>query len=126
MNAFILSILLAVAEQESRATSERVKATHKMLREKLGSDYKVGNPRLDEARVLALEVRQQRARAFNKKMYDFILELRVAGYTTLQSIADRLNSLDITTIRGKAFTPGTVRHCFQYGEKVGIMKVATT
>jgi len=126
IDPFILSILLAVAEQSSRATSARVKSTHKFLREKLGSDYKVGNPRLDEARVLALEVRQSRARAFNKKMYDFIRELRGAGYTTLQQIADRLNSLGITTIRGKAFTTNSVRHVFQYGKKVDIIEVATT
>ena len=121
----ILALLLVCSFAESKAISDRVKSTHRILRAKLGDDYRVGNPRLDVARVRSLEVRKARAAAFNSKMYVFIQELHAAGYTTLRQKADRMNSLGITTQTGKPWSTSTVRHSWKYGEQISKLEPLT-
>ncbi len=71
---------------------------------------KIGNPRLDEARLRATEVRIENGRRYRTRIMTVINEIRDAGVTTLEHIARCLNARGITTAQGKRFTASSVHY----------------
>lgn len=95
----VLSMLVALGQNESMATQVRVRESMRILKERDGRVW--GNPNIvTDAHPKAIEVRQSNARLFNDKIKLIVEDLRRAGYTLRECIT-RLNDLGITTRRGK-------------------------
>tara|TARA_R110002110_G_scaffold145320_2_gene334730 strand:- start:1424 stop:2086 length:663 start_codon:yes stop_codon:yes gene_type:complete len=97
-----LSILFAVAANESLMTGARVKATMSLLKEK-GQTF--GNPNiLTDAHPLAIKAIKHNAKSFNDGIKSILDDLRKAGYKSTKSLVDRLNSMGIKTRTNGAWT----------------------
>jgi len=102
-NLMLVGVMLTVAAQESINTSVRLKATIKHLKES-NPNLKWGNHNLfAEHGSKAIAVRKSNASKFNDYIKKIVADLRLAGYGSLESQVARLNSLGITTRRGKQF-----------------------
>jgi DNA invertase Pin-like site-specific DNA recombinase len=102
-NLMLVGVMLTVAAQESINTSIRLKATIKHLKA-MNPELKWGNHNLYiEQGAKAIAVRQSNASKFNAYIKKIVADLRLAGYASLESQVSRLNSMGITTRRGKPF-----------------------
>ena len=98
-----LSILFAVAANESITTGARVRATMKILKEKEGRTF--GNPNiLKDAQHLGVKAKQADARVFNTKVKSIVDDLGKAGYKTVVSLVVRLNEMGIKNRSGGRWT----------------------
>jgi len=98
----VLSMLIAVGQNEAMNTRVRISETMRILKERDGRIW--GNPNIvNDAHPRSLEVRQSKARAFNSKIQSVLADFRKAGYS-LRECVSRLNDLGITTRRGKRWT----------------------
>ena len=98
----ILSVLVAVAQNEAENARIRIKTTMQMLKERDGRVF--GNPRIKETAVPAsLKVRQANASQFNNKIQQLVSDFKSAGYS-LSDCVDRLNNIGIMTRRNKPWT----------------------
>lgn len=114
-NIMVLGVLLGVATQERINTSIRVKETYKAIKAK-NPNKEWGNPNINEtAYPASLVVRQSNAREFNTHIQGVVLDLKKAGYLTLNDISVRLNQLGFTTRRGSAFTIHNLHRVLNYG-----------
>jgi DNA invertase Pin-like site-specific DNA recombinase len=105
-NELTIHILAAVAQAERKAIGERTRAALAAARAR---GVRLGNPDLRVARQQALDaIAQQRVR-FASNTLPIIWELRAAGCTTLQRIADALNARGIDTPRRGRWTATAVR-----------------
>ncbi len=104
-NELTIHILAAVAQAERKAIGERTKAA--LAAAKLRGRV-LGNPRLGDARPLALKAVNERAKSFAANLLPTILHLRAAGCHSLRSIADALNARGVATPRGSSWTPMAV------------------
>ena len=111
LSIIVISVLLSIAQAESKANSERVKMTYKTLKAK-DPNFKWGSQITDATRSLALATRQSNASRFNDYIMSIVSDLSKAGYTSTQ-IPTRLNELAITTRRGKPFTYHNLRRIIQ-------------
>lgn len=101
-----VGILALVAQREREMISERTKTALQAAKRR-GIRLGTRNP------VRQVELMVQGARkgkeAFSMRIRPVIEEIRAAGVTTLQGIADCLNRRGITTRHGKQWFPASVR-----------------
>ncbi len=109
-NELTIHILAAVAQAERKAIGERTRAA---LAAAKSRGTRLGNPRLDLARPLALSAIASRARSFADDTLPTILHLQRSGCTTLQALADALNARAVRSARGGTWTPTAVRRVLQ-------------
>tara|TARA_R100001079_G_scaffold82647_1_gene45953 strand:+ start:309 stop:974 length:666 start_codon:yes stop_codon:yes gene_type:complete len=113
-NIMVLSVLLGVAHQERINTSERVKATYKMLKEK-DPNHKWGDPNMaTNAQPIGVIVRKKNAKEFNTKIQGICADLKRAGYTTLKELSAKLNDIGLTTRRGAQFNVHNLHRVLNY------------
>lgn len=108
-NKFTIHVMAALAEMESEMISARTKAA---LAEAKRRGVRLGNPRLAEVRgdpAQASLVRQAQASQRASAYRGVVHEARGAGATTLQAIADYLNSRGISSVSNGQWHPGSVR-----------------
>jgi DNA invertase Pin-like site-specific DNA recombinase len=116
---FMIGMLLSVASLESQLISRRCKNTHRYLKDKLGEDYRVGNPNINtNCRPKGLEVRKRRAAEFNQKIQNYASALGWKGRErkgiSLLELVENLNGLGLRTRRGAKFTTGNLQRILAY------------
>ena len=107
LNIIVISVLLSIAQAESKANSERVKMTYQTLKAQ-NPDFVWGSNISDATRSLALKTRKSNAKRFNDYILSVVNDLVSAGYSSTQ-IPTRLNELGITTRRNKSWTYHNLR-----------------
>ena len=105
-NELTIHILAAVAQAERKAIGERTRVALAAARAR---GTILGNPKLAEARLKAVEAVKASSATFVSNTRPIIRDLRAAGCTTLQSIADGLNARGIRTARLGSWTATAVR-----------------
>jgi len=114
VNIMVLSVLLGVAHQERVNTSIRVKAAYKHLKAE-NPNLKWGNPTIMQtAHPAGLRVRQENAHKFNTRIQAICEDLGKAGYCNRRQMAVQLNSLGLTTRRGRPFTKENLKRVLNY------------
>ncbi|MGU3419547.1 recombinase family protein [Methylobacterium sp. D54C] len=109
-NRLTVHILAAVAEHEAKAISERTKAAlaaAKARGVRLGGDRGVVLSAEAKAKGAAVRIAKADSRAAD--LLPIIQDIRAAGATTLQAVADALNAKGITTARGGQWSPVQVQ-----------------
>ncbi len=109
-NRMTVGIMAVVAEEEARMISARTKVALAAAKErgvKLGGDR--GAVLSAETKALGNAVRTAKAKSRAADLQPVIAEIRAVGATTLQAIADALNSRGITTTRGGQWSPVQVK-----------------
>ena len=101
-NELTIHILAAVAQAERKVIGERTKAA--LAAAKLRGRI-LGNPRLGDARPLALKAVSDQANAFAANVLPTIRHLQASGCHSLRSIAKALNARGIATPRGGIWRP---------------------
>lgn len=111
-NRLTVHILAAVAEHEAKAISERTKAALAQAKArgvKLGGDRGHMPAIAAQGYAASLSVRQEKANGRAADLLPVIAEVRAAGATTLQAVADALNARGIPTARGGQWSPVQVQ-----------------
>lgn len=111
-NELTIHVLAAVAQAERKMISTRVKealSAAKARGRKLGGDR--GNLPSVSAAGRQRSIAKRQAQAADRKalLLPHVEAARAAGATTLQGIADHLNSLHITTPQGGTWHPASVK-----------------
>jgi DNA invertase Pin-like site-specific DNA recombinase len=105
---FMLHLYAALAEKERTLISQRTKAA---LAAKKLQGVKLGNPvNLAAAGAKGRVTNQAVATAFASNIMPVIREVRAAGATTFQAIADGLNSRGLCSPRGGVWHASSVRN----------------
>jgi DNA invertase Pin-like site-specific DNA recombinase len=113
-NRFTIHVMAALAEMEAEMISTRTKAA---LAEAKKRGVKLGNPRLAEVRGSPKAASATNARKAAERAQSFlgmVLEAKAKGASTLQGIADHLNSRNAVTTLGGRWHPGSVRRLLKY------------
>ena len=98
VSLLLMSVLLAVATNESAVTSKRVSAAMQMLKLQ-GRVF--GNPRIQTtATPLAAKANRRLATTFRTHILSVINDLRKAGYTSNKELCCRLNEIGVKTRTG--------------------------
>ena len=97
---------------KSALISRRTKAA--LAAAKAGG-VKLGNSNLDAIRGSRGEAGKAEAERFAGNVPPIIKQVRKAGATTLQQIADALNDRDVATARGGSWYPSNVRNVLARG-----------
>lgn len=105
-NELTIHVLAAVAQAERKAIGERTRAALGAARAR---GVKFGNPRIADARRLAVDAVARSSTTFAANTLPLVLQLRASGCTTLQNIADALNARGVCTARRGTWTPTAVR-----------------
>jgi DNA invertase Pin-like site-specific DNA recombinase len=114
-NLMVLSVLLAVARQESINTSSRIKATYRALKD-ANPNLKWGNPRMaKDVQPLGEAKRVANAQVFNSYIKSVCSDLIKAGYCTISKQVIALNRLGIKTRRGQAISYANLHRILNYG-----------
>jgi DNA invertase Pin-like site-specific DNA recombinase len=98
-----------LAEQERTLISQRTKAA---LAAAKARGVKLGNPNLDAIRGSGGEAGKAEA---ERTVLPIIKQVKKAGATTLQQIADSLNDRGVATARGGSWYPSNVRNVLARG-----------
>lgn len=109
-NRMTVGIMAVVAEEEARMISARTKAALQAAKARgvvLGGDR--GAVLTAEAKALGTAARVAKANGRAADLLPVIAEIRAAGATTLQAVADALNAKGIPTARGGTWSPVQVR-----------------
>ena len=106
----VIHMMVVMAEEERRLTSERTKAALAAAKRR---GVKLGNPRLSDARKLAAATRQLTADTFAEKVIPAIRQIRKEGHTTLRAIAECLNDRGVRTRRGNDWTAVAVNRVLE-------------
>jgi DNA invertase Pin-like site-specific DNA recombinase len=105
-NTLVLHIMAAMAEYERTAISTRTKAA---LAQAKARGVKLGGPKILEAGSNGRKSQMKAADRHAANVKPVIDQIKLAGITTLQGIADTLNVRGIPTARGGQWYPGTVK-----------------
>jgi len=109
MNETVVGILAVMAQAERKAISERTKAALAAAKRR---GVKLGNPRLrpgTEATALAAsKAASEAAKARAEELRDLIEDARSKGCTSLRTLANHLNDLEIRTPRGGTWAAASV------------------
>jgi DNA invertase Pin-like site-specific DNA recombinase len=105
-------IYAALAEQERTLISQRTKAA---LEAAKARGVKLGNPNLDAIRGSGGEAGKAEAERFAGTVLPIIKQVKKAGATSLQQIADALNDGGVATARGGSWCPSNVRNVLAPG-----------
>jgi len=107
---FVLHMYAALAQKERQLISERTKAG---LAAAKARGVKLGNPNLqhDGAKYSAIggAAAADAARSYADDLKPLYEAAKASGAVTYQQIADYLNKLHITTLRGKQWYPASVQ-----------------
>lgn len=104
---FMINIYAAVAQEEGRRISERIKEA---LQSKKRRGEALGSRTIQEVSALGGSAFQKEAERFAANIYPIIKEIQAAGVTTLQGICDALSARGIRPQRGGEWYPTTVRN----------------
>ena len=104
---FMLHLYAALAEKERCMIGER---TRLALAQKKAQGAKLGNPRLEEARLKAAAANRSGADAFAANVLPVVQSIKASGITTLRDVAKALNARGIPTARGGIWHATTVRN----------------
>jgi len=104
-NELTIHILAAVAQAERKAIGERTRVALAAAKRR---GQVLGNPRLSEARPLAMRALVERANTFAANVLPTINHLRASGCSSLHSIANALNMRGMPAPRGNVWTQSTV------------------
>ena len=111
-NKFVLQMMAVLAETERDMIAER---TRLALAAAKANGTVLGNPRIAEARQLAIKSRRTRANSFANSMYAQISSMRAKGQSYRQ-IADSLNNSHFKTASGGRWWPTTVANIVERSE----------
>lgn len=105
VDPFVLHMYAAVAENERRRIAQR---TSDALQTKKAQGQKLGNPRLDEVRILGSKALSEAADRFAANVLPIVAQIQAAGIVTQGDIAQALNARGIKTVRGGVWHGSTV------------------
>ncbi len=125
-NRLTLHIMAAMAEHEREAISKRTKEA---LQAAKAQGRKLGwsiPGRYDQARAsrTGVKVSKDAADQFAANVAPVIADIQRAGVTTLQGIADALNTRGVKTARGRQWYAGTVRLVMQRADRLARKEAA--
>ena len=103
----LLNIRASVAQEERRVISERIKNTLDNLRSK---GVSLGNPNIRDQSSIGGKRNADICRSFNKQIMEQIEAIRTCGYSSYSAISRRLNASGQRTLRGRMFSPQTVKN----------------
>ena len=113
-NIMVLSVLLGVATQERINTSVRVKAAYQTMKAE-NPNLRWGDSNMAKnAQPIGVKVRKAKAAAFNMRIQSVVSDLRLAGYTDMKVLVDKLTELGIMTRRGGSFTVRNLSRVLNY------------
>jgi DNA invertase Pin-like site-specific DNA recombinase len=104
-DSFMLHLFAALAEKERAMISQRTRAALAVAKAR---GVRLGNPRLADARAIAIANHKAGADTFANTVAPAIREARAAGAKTLREVAAALNGRGIPTARGGRWQPQTV------------------
>lgn len=110
VDPFMLHIYAALGEKERKQIASRTRAA---LAELKARGVKLGGPNLVEAREASKLVVAATANRHAANVVPIIREVRKAGATSLQEIADALNARGVHTARGGLWHPNTVKRVME-------------
>ena len=102
-----LHVLAAIAEYESKLTSERTKAA---LAAKKAQGVKLGNPRASETVARAHAANRAAADQFASNVLPIVRTIQASGVISFAGIAEALNARGVRTARGGDWHASTVRN----------------
>jgi DNA invertase Pin-like site-specific DNA recombinase len=109
-NKLTIHILAAVAQHEREIISARTSAALKAAKAR---GKRLGNPRLSEARRLAVLAKKERADRYSANLLPVIRDIQRSGIKSLRGVARALAARGIPTARGGAWTPVQVSAILQ-------------
>jgi DNA invertase Pin-like site-specific DNA recombinase len=101
-NKLTIHILAAVAQHEREIISARTSAALQAARAR---GKRLGNPRLSEARRLAVVARKERADRYSANLLPVIRDIQRSGIKSLRGVARALATRGVPTARGGTWTP---------------------
>src|SRR5215475_2595587 len=101
-NKLTVHILAAVAQHEREIISARTSAALKAAKAR---GKRLGNPKLSEARRLAVAARKESADRYSANLLPVIRDIQRSGIKSLRGVARALAARGIPTARGGAWTP---------------------
>ena len=110
-NRMVLNLFSVLAEFESAQLSSRISKILKYRRDVCGQ--KLGSKNILSVAEQGRDKHQKICSDYRKDILPLVVSLRKENYT-LQQIADRLNNLNIKTIRGTKWIPVKIHQMLKY------------
>jgi len=108
-----LSLLLVIGSNERCLIAQRVKDTYQHLKAIHGDDLKWGNPNIKAESAKSIAIRKNNAEKHNDRISKLAKFVFAEG-GSIKDAVDYINSLGITTRRGKAFTYNNLYRMLRY------------
>jgi DNA invertase Pin-like site-specific DNA recombinase len=112
-NRMVLNLFSVMAEFESAQLSSRICRNLKYRRDVCGQ--KLGSKNILQVAKLGRQQHQTICSTYRKDILPLVVSLRKEKYT-LQQIADKLNNLNIKTIRGTTWIPVKIHQMLKHAE----------
>ena len=99
---------------KNMSTSALIKAAYQTMKAS-NPNLRWGDPNMaTNAQPIGVKVRKENASKFNKKIQHIVYDLKLAGYSDLKILVDKLNQLGIMTRRGNTFTVRNLSRVLTY------------